>query len=379
MIRDFGAKNFYSFKEGFDVSFVLGKTCPSEISAGKELSNIICVKGANGSGKTNILKAIQFLSHFISNSFDYKPESLFNFDTYFLNKENAEFYVTFDFDNYIYRYEVELTMNEVVKETLFRKDKREIKVFERIKNKLEYCIKEFQDLKTIPKLRANVSIFSMARQFELTSVIEMCKYFSRCISNVRYSGLVNDTIHFDSLNKFLYDNNEYLQFVKETIVKFDPAIKDIYVRESDDQEEKKYTPWFVFDVDNAIDILPFGHQSSGTKSLYKQLCTYKAVLDTGALLTLDEFDINLHPHILPHLLDIFLDEEKNKRGAQLLFTTHNTDIMDFLGRHRTYLVNKEGTESYCYRLDEIPSDILRNDRPIVPAYNQGKIGGVPKI
>jgi hypothetical protein len=43
------------------------------------------------------------------------------------------------------------------------------------------------------------------------------------------------------------------------------------------------------------------------------------------------------------------------------------------------LVNKENTESYCYRLDEIPSDILRNDRLISPAYNQGKIGGVPKI
>jgi hypothetical protein len=43
------------------------------------------------------------------------------------------------------------------------------------------------------------------------------------------------------------------------------------------------------------------------------------------------------------------------------------------------LVNKEDNESFAYRLDEIPGDILRNDRPILPAYNDGKIGGIPKL
>jgi hypothetical protein len=53
--------------------------------------------------------------------------------------------------------------------------------------------------------------------------------------------------------------------------------------------------------------------------------------------------------------------------------------MDFLGRYRTILVNKENNESYGYRLDEISGDIIRNDRPISPAYNAGKIGGVPHV
>ncbi|EJL6274821.1 hypothetical protein NMR36_002930, partial [Vibrio cholerae] len=57
-------------------------------------------------------------------------------------------------------------------------------------------------------------------------------------------------------------------------------------------------------------------------------------------------------------------------------TAHNTEVMDALGRYRTILVNKEGNESYCYRLDEV--SMLRNDRPISPLYKKGKIGGVPK-
>jgi hypothetical protein len=53
--------------------------------------------------------------------------------------------------------------------------------------------------------------------------------------------------------------------------------------------------------------------------------------------------------------------------------------MDHLGKYRTYLVNKKNNESYGYRLDEIPGDILRNDRPVSTPYRNGKIGGVPKI
>jgi hypothetical protein len=53
--------------------------------------------------------------------------------------------------------------------------------------------------------------------------------------------------------------------------------------------------------------------------------------------------------------------------------------MDTLGKYRTFLVNKENNESFGYRLDEIPGDMLRNDRLISPIYNEGKIGGIPKL
>lgn len=379
MIINFGAKNFFSFKEGFDISFELGKTCPSKISNGKSISNILCVKGANGSGKTNILKAISFISSFISRSFDSKLNSYLQFDPYFTSKDDSEFYVTFLLDNVIYRYEAVLTETEVKRETLFKKQKREVKVIERIDDTVSYTTKEYEELKKI-KMRKNVSLFSMAMQYDVGCVFSIHDKFNSIFSNVSYTGLQTETHDVEVTSKFYYDNKEVLDFAKEIMKKFDPSIDDVYItKKNDDEGKERYRPWFVFKFDGQEDILSLNQQSSGTKSLYKQLGSYKAVLVIGGFLILDEFDINLHPHILPHLLDFFISEETNSNEAQMIFTTHNTEILDFLGKHRTYLVNKENTESYCYRLDEIPSDILRNDRLISPAYNQGKIGGVPKL
>lgn len=94
---------------------------------------------------------------------------------------------------------------------------------------------------------------------------------------------------------------------------------------------------------------------------------------------MDEFDTNLHPDLLPIIIDLFLSQETNPRAAQFIFTSHNLEIIDHLGKYRTVLVGKTESESFCYRLDEIPSDIIRNDRSISALYRGGKIGGVPNL
>ncbi len=60
MLLKFGARNFYCFKEGIEISLELGSKCPESISRGKSVSNLLCIKGANGSGKTNALKILSF-------------------------------------------------------------------------------------------------------------------------------------------------------------------------------------------------------------------------------------------------------------------------------------------------------------------------------
>ena len=93
---------------------------------------------------------------------------------------------------------------------------------------------------------------------------------------------------------------------------------------------------------------------------------------------LDELDINLHPDLIPILLNFFESEKLNPKKAQLIFTTHNNEIMDRLKKSRIVLVNKEDNESYLYKLDET-GEILRNDRSISTIYNTGRLGGKPKI
>ena len=106
---------------------------------------------------------------------------------------------------------------------------------------------------------------------------------------------------------------------------------------------------------------------------------FKQVLDSGGVLLLDEFDNNLHPALLHWLINLFMDPEHNPHGAQIIFSSHNTNIMDVMTKYRVVVVNKEENESFLYRLDELQGSLLRNDRSIEAIYKSGKIGGTPSL
>ena len=179
---------------------------------------------------------------------------------------------------------------------------------------------------------------------------------------------------------FYKNNQEAFNFAKKIIIDCDLGISDIEIlSRKDENNSDVYFPIFHHIQHDTNSWLTGHDESSGTKSLYVKLASYWIVLTNGGVLIMDEFDINFHPFMLPKLLDLFENVHTNPKGAQFLFTSHNTEIIDTLGKYRTYLVNKENNESYCYRLDEIKGDILRHGRPISPIYKDGKIGGVPKI
>ncbi len=377
MLLAYGAKNFYCFKEGVEISFKVGSSCPTTISKGKHYSNILCVKGANASGKTNVLKIPTFLSDFCVNSFNKKPDAEIPFKTFFSNNRQSEFYAEFEMDGIFYRYELTVTKKSVKRETLYRKGKRIKKVLERKGNDISFSTKEFEELKSM-KLRSNASIISTANQYEIESLNPVYKSFKPIVSNVNFFGLADRKWNLSKTSKMYKEVKPAFGFVKKVITGFDLGIKDILIEsEVTDNGEKKYWPVFIHEVDGNDKHLLIEAESSGTKALYFQLRDYIFVLLQDGLLVLDEFDINLHPHILPKLLDLFTEEDGH--SAQIIFTTHNTDVIDYLGKYRTIIVEKENNESYAFRLDEIPGELIRNDRPISPLYNEGKIGGVPNL
>lgn len=381
MILEYGAINFYSFKEGLEVSLRLGDSCPEKISHNKNHTNVLAVKGANASGKTNVLKVLPFLKHFALSSFDIKPDEAIAFSSYFHNDNPTDMYIIFVEEGIEYRYEVELTKDKILYEILFRKEKRETKIIERKDNILIYCSKEFDDLKVM-KLRDNVSLISSALQYELDSINNISKLFKTITApNIDVYGRHDRLPDYQMVSKYYYENPDVFKFVKHVLKCSDTGIEDIKIFDMKNKEtgEIEYFPIFEYKVNEEIKPLIFFDQSSGVRSLFQQLGYYKIVLEQGIMLVLDEFDIHLHPDLLPMLIDFFEDPKRNKKNSQLIFTTHNNDIMDKLGKYRTILVNKEQNESYLYRLDEIDGDIIRNDRPISPLYNARKIGGKPNI
>lgn len=379
MLIEFGASNYFSFREWFKISFELNKNCPEEVSEGETLSKIIGIKGANASGKTNVLKCLAFLHDFCFRSFQKEPDADLEIQSFFNNDDPSEFYIEFIANSIQYRYELTATKKKVLIETLYRKTKRHTKIIERIENSITYSVKEFDKIHDI-KLRANCSFISSARQYEMEELKDVIHHFDNAISNTSVlAGYIEKDIDLSYISKFYKNNDDYFKFAKNLIIKSDTGIDDIDISSFENSKgEEIYYPMFSFQTEKGKKYLPHHMQSSGTKALFQQLWMYQFALRRGGLLILDEFDIKLHPFIAPYLLELF-NKENNVNGAQIIFTTHNTEILDYLGKYRTYLVNKEQNESYVYRLDEIPGDLLRNDRSISPIYKQGKIGGVPRL
>lgn len=96
------------------------------------------------------------------------------------------------------------------------------------------------------------------------------------------------------------------------------------------KQQKKVISHFFHDDAGFIKKLTIDQESSGTKALYIDLFFYYTNLKSGGVLILDEFDINLHPDILPHLIKLFTDNVTNPLSAQMLFTSHNAEILDIL-------------------------------------------------
>lgn len=381
MLLEFGFKNYFSFLEGATVSFKLDANCPTEVSAGHDFTQVIGIKGANASGKTQILKALSFVSGFCANSFSDDPDDPITLFRFYDNPEPSEFYVEFQKNGNFYRYELVATDVEVVRETLYRTKKRQVKIFERIKNEITYTAKNATLLKYII-LRKNASIISTTRQHKI-SIEEMgvaWDFFNFIQTNVSFAGLRESIPDINKVSKFLFDNPEIFKFVKSFICECDNGISDIEIIPIEDPDNQtKYSPVFIHKHNGKPHPVTAITESSGTKALYRNLASYYIALKFGKLVIEDEIDRNLHPFLLSKIIDLFLNEETNPDGAQLIFSTHNTEVMDQLGRYRTYLVNKVENQSFAYRLDEIPGDILRNDRAISPSYKSGKIGGVPRL
>lgn len=384
MLLGYGARNCWCFKDWMQVDLSLGESVPTDISMNLPASVAMGFKGANASGKTNGLKVFAFICDFAKNGFAYPPEALIAFDTFFANTNSAEFYVEFLQNNTYYRYELEATKKSVIKESLFRKKdeegSRETEIFRREENHItkNTLYKGHGDI----LFRNNASFISTLHQYNIPEIKDIYDFFSLTRINVTYFGL-NDRINKEQFYfaKAYFEHQENLQFTTKKLCQFDTGISDIKIESiKNEKNEIFYYPVFFHATEDKKNLpLRYDVESSGTQTLFCQLNSYYETLSQGGILVLDEFDINLHPDILPELLKLFIVKENNPKNAQLLFTSHNTDIMDLLGKYRTCIFEKENNESFCYRLDEPEVKNLRNDRPISVPYKRHLIGGYPKI
>jgi len=121
-------------------------------------------------------------------------------------------------------------------------------------------------------------------------------------------------------------------------------------------------------------------ESDGTNSYFKLIGVVKKVLDEGTLLIVDELDAHLHPLLTKHLVSLFNSVEFNPNGGQLIFTSHNTNLLDLdvLRRDQIWFTEKD-EQTAATDLFSLYDFSIRKDAKVEKGYLIGRYGAIPFI
>lgn len=383
MILSYGGKNCWAFKDWMEINFQVSKSAPKEITfTNKNVVSAMCFEGPNAAGKSCALRVLSFITDFCRNSFNYPADNPIMFDSYYNNSKSSQFYIRFTLPKDAtseYKYEVTLSKEKVQSEKLTKKKNKQTTVlFKRNNNKViedEIC-KGITNIIYKPK----ASFISTMIQYGIKEIIPFSNFFAGIISNVSYLQTLDDPLS-DYVAKFFFDNPELHKKVVNKLKYWDTGIRDVeIIPANDNQGRTVFMSVFHHNTDADNDTLPFQSQSTGTKLLYNRLSDFIMTIERGGVLVFDELDNHLHTNIIPMLIEMFLDKEINNNNAQIVFTSHNTMLLDELKKYRVYLFKKINGESICYRIDELPgNNSLRNDRSLEQMYKAGMLGGQPDV
>ena len=212
--------------------------------------------------------------------------------------------------------------------------------------------------------------------YQLNVKAEEIRYQSSQIENgiieSNEDGVVND----NNLKEFTLD------FLKQTdfnIEDFDVTeVKKVQSLIDTNLNFKDYQILFKHKGQN--NMLSFEEESLGTQMIFVLIPFLSITLKGCGVLIIDELDKSLHPYLVEYIVKMFNSLEYNPRGAQLIFNTHDTNLLDlnFFRRDQVWFTEKndENGESVLYSLNDFS---IRKSENIEKGYMLGRYGAVPFI
>jgi len=394
MISKFSFSNFYSFGETTEVSFnVSKKPSPSyfdvDLADGSRLNKVVSIVGANGSGKTQLLRPLAFLSWFVSKSFLHSdPKDDIAFRSHKLKEDEvSSFEIEFYINEVKYRYKLVSTLEKVIHESLYKKTSHLYSyIFTRDLDNESYAYKQknFSFGKALAdKIRGNVSLISAANVHDSSIARTISDYFEANLFNVSVTGRneFHDGVLVEAAS-FFKENEEYFEPLNQILCDLDIGLSSIELKEVSAKNEKGEFEKLIIPFGNHKHndeefSLPFFEESSGTKSIFALLRNILPVLKNGGIAILDEMDNDLHLHMLIKIIDLFKFEYTNPKNAQLIFTCHTHEVLNYFKKHQVYLVERNQQYSESWRLDEVVG--LRASDNVYAKYQAGALGAVPDL
>lgn len=419
MLIEFTVGNFLSFRDKKTLS--LNATAVKEhvdtniIQAGRhKLLRSGVIYGANSSGKSNLIKAMSMMSWLVSKSFERSSASDLEVTPFLLQVENENkpsfFEVIFLLNEIRYRYGFEVTNDAVQAEWLFETKKNTEKaLFIREYDGID-VMKNFPEGKDLEeKTRDNALFLAVVDQFNGKTAKSIMSWFNNFaaisgLSHESYTMVTYKLLDDDDTKHLLQDfyNTTDLGFDQVKLIKkeFDASRLPKEMPESIMQElstklqgkmmvnartlHKKYdgnnklVGSVEFDMDS--------QESSGTNKVFNISGPVFDVLNDGGVLVIDELDASLHPLLTLAITKLFNSPEHNPKDAQLIFATHDTNLLSYgnYRRDQIYFVEKdEYGASDLYSLVEYKEEgenkAVRKDRSFEKDYVQGRYGAIPFI
>lgn len=398
MIHSFSCENFYSFKDRMELSFVVGDNAPDKSSyikdgTGTRVSLLETVIGPNASGKTNLLKALPIIKWFLVDSWNENPNNTISIKPFMANSDPSglsKLGVVFSIDQTIYEYDIHLNTNKIHFERLIKRttsaQRRTAKtLFERSwdpsTGSYSLILKNFSAPPGFQALiRENASVISTALRLNHKLSQQITDYWQWIDFNVKESGYIGDQIfgHHESMISafsYFFSNKELKLKADDIMKKFDLGLSSVDIEKGNNNEVKVSA---IHNFGNSVHPIPIDYESSGTKRLYSLLKIILLTLDKGGIAILDELDTSLHPEMLQELVGMYTDTSLNTKNAQLLFSTHNHQILSQLDKYQIVLTEKNSNgQTETWRLDEMKG--VRADDNYYTKYIAGAYGAVPDI
>ena len=398
MLVQFKFKNYGSFKDEavFDMRAI--KTYKEHLYnvAGADsklpILKVATVYGANASGKSTFVSAYRSFLDISKKSFEVKDKygennganiksilaehyNPFRFSNG-SDHEDSEFEATFLRDNIEYKYGFSYNDKRINYEWLYKKSinsGKRTKILERSPTFIELgaSIKSACD-----KYKQDIADDCLALSF-FSSLKIKTRVFYETLDSIR--GILPAKLFYsesiDRLND-LYFTQDFSEKERIELLKFlkaiDVDIKDILVEKFN---EKTVVSTFHENEEGDLTKIPFELESDGTQKAIAVFSLVKLAVKYGRGLIIDELNSQLHPLLLKYLVDFFYTEGTY---GQLIFTTHNTSLLDkrYLRRDQIWFVDKKSGKSSLFSLSDFKP---RNDASFEKEYLSGTFGAIPRF
>ncbi|QSJ17915.1 ATP-binding protein [Nostoc sp. UHCC 0702] len=420
MLVDFTVENYRSIREPVTLSAVAQKQktrqtsqsskrkrvkSDDEIAPGYplegwniELLPVLAIFGANASGKSNVIQALDYLLFIMAQGTQevVKFQPMFKYaklDPFKLDSISAHSPTKFElrttFNNAIYTYSLIINQNHVISENLdyaLNTTKRTRRLFHRQwdEGRKKFIWKTGDDFagphnQLQKSIKENELFISTLVKLEVDIIEPFLNWITTRWIGIYLRGEDFDLAWIISImqDKNNYKFNELLKQVLNIVHKFDTGLSRIEFK----KKAESQTDYNIYAVHNTYDgdeiQWLFDEESLGTQSLFNLAFRIVMSLSVGGLIIVDELGTNLHPNITKNIIKIFQNSQTNPKRAQLIFTSHDNTLQrnNLLRRDQIWFTQKRPDHSTeLYSLSDFK---VRNDLAIDKAYLDGRFGAVP--